>query len=107
LINNKTIAVVVPCFNEESQIGMVIKTMPDFVDRIVIVNDKSNDKTVDNVISYINDENYNSTSEVIRDKTKGDFIETDYNYADKVVFNQNIKEKKYFNPSEVVNSNSE
>lgn len=107
MINNKTIAVVIPCFNEESQIGKVIETMPDFVDRIVIVNDKSNDKTADNVIYYINDENYNSTSEVIRDKTKGDFIETDYNYADKVVFNENIKEKEYFNPSEVFNSSSE
>ena len=39
MINNKTIAVVVPCFNEESQIEMVIENMPDFVDRIIVVND--------------------------------------------------------------------
>jgi len=107
MLNEKTIAVVVPCYNEVTQIGSVIETMPDFVDRIVIVNDKSNDKTAEKVISYINDENYNSTSAVIRDKTKGDFVETTYNYADKVVFDQNIKEKQYFNPSEVINSNSE
>ncbi|MEA3448968.1 MAG: glycosyltransferase family 2 protein, partial [Bacteroidota bacterium] len=41
MIKNKTIAVVVPAYNEEKQIEMVIETMPDFVDRIVIVNDKS------------------------------------------------------------------
>ena len=46
MINNKTIAVVVPAYNEESQVGMVIDTMPPFVDRIVIVNDGSIDSTV-------------------------------------------------------------
>ena len=40
MLNNKTIAVVVPAFNEEKQIGIVIETMPDFVDRIIIINDK-------------------------------------------------------------------
>jgi glycosyltransferase involved in cell wall biosynthesis len=51
MLNNKTIAVVVPCYNEETQIGMVIETMPDFVDRIVVVNDKSKDKTIEVVKS--------------------------------------------------------
>ena len=35
----------VPCYNEETQIGKVISTMPDIVDHIVIVNDKSPDRT--------------------------------------------------------------
>ena len=52
MLNNKTIAVVVPAYNEETQIGMVIETMPDFVDRIVVVNDCSKDKTADIVKNY-------------------------------------------------------
>ena len=46
MLNNKTIAVVVPCYNEETQVGRVIETMPDFVDKIVVVNDCSTDGTV-------------------------------------------------------------
>lgn len=46
MINDKSICVVVPAFNEENLIGKVIKTMPDFVDRIIIVDDASNDNTV-------------------------------------------------------------
>ena len=39
MLNGRKVAVVVPAYNEESQIGIVIDTMPDFVDRIVVVND--------------------------------------------------------------------
>ena len=49
MIKNKTVAVVVPCYNEESQIKMVLETMPNFVDRIVVINDCSSDET-ENVI---------------------------------------------------------
>lgn len=41
------ISVVVPAHNEESQITGVVETMPEFVDFIVIVDDKSSDKTVE------------------------------------------------------------
>ena len=37
MLHNKNIAVVVPAYNEEKQIGMVIETMPDFVDRIIFL----------------------------------------------------------------------
>jgi glycosyltransferase involved in cell wall biosynthesis len=52
MLNNKTIAVVVPAFNEEMQIPMVLDTMPEFVDRIIVVNDCSNDKTAEIVQAY-------------------------------------------------------
>jgi len=46
MYKKKTICIVVPAHNEETQIGKVITTMPAFVDKIVIVDDKSKDATV-------------------------------------------------------------
>ena len=46
MYKGKSIAGVVPCYNEETQITQVIKSMPDFVDYIVVVDDKSRDRTV-------------------------------------------------------------
>lgn len=48
MYRKKKIAVVVPAYNEEKLIGKVIKTMPSFVDRIFIIDDRSNDKTLAN-----------------------------------------------------------
>ncbi|MFP4289503.1 MAG: glycosyltransferase, partial [Bacteroidales bacterium] len=45
MLKGKTVGVVVPCYNEETQIGMVIESMPGFVDRIIVINDQSKDKT--------------------------------------------------------------
>lgn len=45
MYRNKTIAVVVPAYNEELLIGKVIVTMPDFVDKIIVVDDHSTDNT--------------------------------------------------------------
>ncbi|MEZ5690637.1 MAG: glycosyltransferase family 2 protein [Rickettsiales bacterium] len=45
MYKNHKISVVVPAYNEETQITKVIDTMPDIVDVIVIVNDLSKDKT--------------------------------------------------------------
>jgi glycosyltransferase involved in cell wall biosynthesis len=47
MYKGKKIGVVVPCHNEASQVGGVVDTMPDFVDKIVLVDDKSKDATVD------------------------------------------------------------
>lgn len=46
MINGKTVCVVVPAYNEEGQIMTVVNTMPDFVDRIVVVSDCSKDATL-------------------------------------------------------------
>ena len=40
-----SVAVVVPAYNEERQIGKVLETMPEFVDQIIVVNDGSTDAT--------------------------------------------------------------
>jgi glycosyltransferase involved in cell wall biosynthesis len=45
MYQDKRIAVVVPCYNEERHVAEVIATMPDFVDHILIVDDRSKDAT--------------------------------------------------------------
>lgn len=52
MYKNKTICVVIPAFNEASQIGGVIDTVPDYVDQIVIVDDASSDDTATVVAQY-------------------------------------------------------
>jgi glycosyltransferase involved in cell wall biosynthesis len=52
MYQNATIAVVVPAHNEETQIGKVFETMPDYVDHIIVVDDQSSDDTVDVVKRY-------------------------------------------------------
>lgn len=42
-----SVGVVVPCYNEERQIGKVLETMPDFVDHIIVVDDRSSDATLE------------------------------------------------------------
>ncbi|MDX1512891.1 MAG: glycosyltransferase family 2 protein [Gammaproteobacteria bacterium] len=41
------IGVVVPCYDEERLIARVLETMPDFVDRIYVVDDRSTDATAE------------------------------------------------------------
>jgi glycosyltransferase involved in cell wall biosynthesis len=43
---------VVPAYNEEKLIGRVLETMPDFVDRVVVVDDCSQDRTAEIAKGY-------------------------------------------------------
>lgn len=52
MLKNKKIAVVVPAYNEAELLPRVIETMPDYVDRVYIVDDKSTDDTL-NRVRYI------------------------------------------------------
>lgn len=45
MYTEKTIAVVIPAYNEETLIGKTLKTVPSFVDKIIVVDDASADKT--------------------------------------------------------------
>lgn len=45
MYRNKTIAAVVPAYNEEKLIGKVLKSMPAFIDHIIVVDDASRDRT--------------------------------------------------------------
>ena len=42
---HKTIAVVVPAYNEETLIEQTLTSIPDFVDKVIVVNDAGNDNT--------------------------------------------------------------
>lgn len=53
MYRGKTVGVVVPARNEEKLIGGVIETMPDFVDRVVVVDDCSEDGTCEVVERYL------------------------------------------------------
>lgn len=52
MYKDKSIAIVVPAYNEENLIGKTISTMPDYVDFIIVVNDGSKDRTLDIIQEY-------------------------------------------------------
>jgi len=104
MLKNKTIAVVVPAYNEETQIREVIESMPDFVDRIIIVNDCSKDKTAEIVKSFWGTK-YNDGITI--KNTLDLVIEGRYERANKVIQNQLKEEISYFVPSEVLTVNPE
>ena len=104
MLNNKTIAVVIPCYNEETQIGMVIETLPSFVDRIIIINDKSKDNTSEIVKDYI------SKDKSVRVKLTNildDIKPNRYNRANIVLQDIQKEEIKKFTPSKVYNDDVE
>ncbi len=78
---DKKISVVIPAHNEEKLIGKVIGTMPDYVDYIVVVDDKSQDQTASVVQNLAT-----SNSKIIfiaheRNKGVGGAIGTGYKWA--------------------------
>jgi len=52
LYEGKSVAVVVPCYNEQGQVTQVLRTMPDYVDRVIVVDDCSTDGTAAEVEAF-------------------------------------------------------
>lgn len=100
MLKNKTVAVVVPAYNEENQIGKVIETMPDFVDKIVIVNDLSKDKTDAAIKKFYG--KYKSAL-IIKEKKQSQ-SNNPYNKADQIVLKMLEKEAALYTKSEIVYS---
>jgi len=51
MYKDKTVCVVVPAYNEEKLIGSVLESLPKYVDKVVVVDDHSRDKTAEVVNS--------------------------------------------------------
>jgi glycosyltransferase involved in cell wall biosynthesis len=52
MYRDKTIAVIIPAYNEEKLIGKVLQTIPPFIDHIVVVDDASRDRTGEVIKDY-------------------------------------------------------
>jgi glycosyltransferase involved in cell wall biosynthesis len=98
VLNHKTVAVVVPCYNEEQQITRVLRTMPEFVDLIIVVNDKSRDGTVDKVKAFMVSENREPTRILPRTMDYSDDI---YSQANNIAIDLRKAEEKLFIPVEI------
>lgn len=104
MIKDKTIAVVIPAYNEETQIEMVIQSIPDFVDRILVVNDGSKDRTAEIVQQIIeadkNDYNTERIGEI-------EIVPNRYNSVDIALKNSIESESVRYVPHEIYNSSPE
>lgn len=97
MLNNKSVAVVVPCYNEEEQIQSVIYDMPNYVDRIIVVNDCSFDGSEKKVR-----EAQQNTGEAIISSIKKEKVRNKYYAAEQMVLEINKEEHKYFPQSEII-----
>lgn len=100
MLNQKTVAVVIPAYNEENQIGMVLENMPFFVDRIVVVDDCSADGTFEQVKARVDRDQASYGMEQIG---PGNIERNLYNEAEMVLQEYEEKEIGSFVPSEVYN----
>ena len=100
MLRNKTVAVVIPAYNEENQIGKVIENMPSFVDRLVVVNDMSADGTAEVVNAFIERDGHGYGNKKIGPRV----LEPDsYNEAEIVLQEYDRKEISRFVLSEIAN----
>jgi glycosyltransferase involved in cell wall biosynthesis len=89
MLNKKVVAVIMGALNEETQIKKVLDTIPNFVDKVIITNDGSSDKTLNILKTYIkngiepkkifeNDPNITNTTLLNKDPKKDKFIVLDH-----------------------------
>lgn len=108
MIKEKTIDVVVPAYNEERLISKVISTMPDFVDKIVVVDDKSTDNTVKEVSKFKSDPRFSDRMiliELARNQGVGAAIAEGYKWArdNKIDITAVMAGDGQMNPDELIN----
>src|SRR4030042_3531332 len=81
MYRDKTIAVIVPAYNEEKLIGKVIETVPSFIDRIVVVDDASSDRTGEVVKAHQEEDSRIVYLRHLRNEGVGGAIVTGYKWA--------------------------
>ncbi|MEA3445428.1 MAG: glycosyltransferase family 2 protein [Bacteroidota bacterium] len=104
MLHNKTVAVVIPAFNEERQIRMVLESIPDFIDRIIIVNDGSTDKTSEIVMSIINADKKDYSNSDIAEAIPGTTI---YDAPEQALHRFHKEEDERLTESVIANKNPE
>lgn len=62
----KSVAAIIPAYNEEKLIGRVLETLPEVVDRVIVVDDASQDSTSEVVRRYKEKANLNGNLTLIR-----------------------------------------
>jgi glycosyltransferase involved in cell wall biosynthesis len=81
MYQGKTVAVVVPAYNEEKLIGKVLKTVPPFVDHLIVVDDASKDRTADLVREYQKDDSRVVFLQLKKNQGVGGAIVAGYKWA--------------------------
>jgi len=81
MYRDKTVAVIIPAYNEEKLIGKVLKTVPAFVDYIVVVDDGSADRTGEIVRTYQKEEQRITYVHHAKNEGVGAAIITGYKWA--------------------------
>ncbi len=61
MYKNKRICVVIPCYNEQSQIENVLSSIPEYIDQIIVIDDASQDTTLSIVHQYCKSSNKDIT----------------------------------------------
>jgi len=104
MLHDKTVAVVIPAYNEERQILEVLESIPAFVDRIIVVDDCSTDKTEEVISGFILREKQCDSNIPIVEKI---IEQSRYNRADMVLHDIALKESGYFIPSVIAGKPSD
>jgi glycosyltransferase involved in cell wall biosynthesis len=63
MLDGKQITVVLPAYNAEKTLEATVREMPDVVDKVILVDDHSSDRTVElahrlGIVCYVHDKNY-------------------------------------------------
>lgn len=102
MLNNKTIAVVIPAFNEESQIKEVLETIPSFIDRVIVINDCSKDDTELIVKQVVEHDKADYSIDSIQPVK---IVPDKFNQAEVLLQEISKQEKANLTPSKIINNN--
>ncbi|MCP4303619.1 MAG: glycosyltransferase family 2 protein [bacterium] len=80
-LGNKRIAVLIPAYNEGSQIRRVLDSVPDYVDRIVVIDDASQDNTASEVEHSAEDDDRIELIRLSENSGVGGALNVGYNWA--------------------------